>query len=179
MKQIIPILFYIIAFTLLVMSFLKPKGKPIPISSNIIQIDYIDYLLSVEHLKHYEHYAKYPYKYKGKWYNGYGVETNDSVTPISRERALEDLETALCQKLAIANKRYDVNSNKCLAIGLLMYRFGENALKKTKLHKHLLNNNTDSIRIEWSGINIFQGKPHKKINKRMEFELRMYLNKKK
>ena len=174
MKQITSILLFIITFTLLVMLFLKPKGKPIAISQTIIKIDYADYLLAIEHIAHYESYSKYPYKYKVKWYVGYGVETSDSITPISKERALEGLKTAFHQKLAIANKRYDVNSNKCLAVGLLMYRFGEGNLAKTKLHKHLLNNNTDSIRIEWSDINVFQGKPHKKINERMEFELSMY-----
>jgi len=65
-----------------------------------------------------------------------------------------------------------------LALALLWYNVSPKAIYNADLHKLILSGSEDNmaIRNSWISLCNFQGKPHKKLKERREFEVGLYFN---
>lgn len=143
-----------------------------------IIIDYSDLDDVIAHLKQYENFSSTPYQNlpDTNWYIGYGyqIPKDFPFTNITKQQGTELLMEVLTQKLDFVKRTYGFNGSKALAVAVLCYRWGEGNLIDSKLHKALLEDDMINIVLEWSNINKYNGKDHKLVNERMEFELRMF-----
>jgi GH24 family phage-related lysozyme (muramidase) len=177
---VITLLIVIILMTVIygIMIFKYMNALEATILSVSVIIDYSDLDDAVAHIKKYEDFSSTPYQNlpDTNWYIGYGyqIPKDFPFTNITKQQGTELLMEVLTQKLDFVKRTYGFNGSKALAVAVLCYRWGEGNLIDSKLHKALLENDMIDIVLEWSNINKYNGKDHKLVNERMEFELRMF-----
>lgn len=187
---VLPIILFIsIVLSLIIFFYLinymnKEREKTIKIAkehSIEIIIDHTTYNLAVEHIKDYEKYRAEPYTLNGRSYIGYGhlLYPTDTITYLTEEKATELLKQDLFSKIKFVNRQYGVVGNEALALGMLIYNVKYSSIRKSRLHKELtsLNPDKDIIKDSWLSFCVFQGKEHKGLKARREFEVEIFKTK--
>jgi len=158
----------------------KPLEKQqIPPSTiHEVVIDYISWDMALEHIKHNETLQLEAYELDGHCYIGYGKQCSKNQQPITEAEADRLLETTLKHYVEYVSETYNVYGEKALALALLWYNVSPNSILNSDLHYCIKNNIEDPERIinSWLSLCNFQGKPHKKLQERRQFEINMYFN---
>lgn len=156
---------------------LEKEDKVVKITSSIT-LDYTNYILAKEYIKKSEGLMLEPYFYSSHWYIGYGYQIFKPCKSITEFQADSLLDLALQQKIFYVSNKYKVIGNQALALGMLFYAIKPTSIKKSVLHKELLSTKNDSlIQKSWLSFCYYEGKEHKKLKKRREFEVNLFYKK--
>ena len=142
-----------------------------------VYIDYTNYHNAVEHIKQYEDLRLKPYTLGNHQYIGYGhqIKKNEKylLNGISVMQADSLLHSDYMAAIKWVHNKLNLYGNQVLAVSLLVYNMGTTRVANSTLY--------DMIKFEqplydqWLKYNKFNGKPHKKLSERREYELKLFL----
>lgn len=129
-----------------------------------------------EWIKATEHIKKYEGIHDGIIYIGYGHKRTclDTLKHYSHFQYDSLLFSDLAYTVKVAQTKYQLKGVQSLALGMLMYQYGEGFISKSKLTRHLKNNEQFKVMEEWKSFNKFEGKPHLKFNERRNYEIQLF-----
>jgi len=127
---------------------------------------------AINHIKEYEGI------HDGLLYIGYGhrrthLDTLRTYTLLQYDSLLH---VDLVHAVSIAKNEHKLEGLQSLALGMLIYQYGEGFVRRSRLAKCIENRDMDCIIREWRTFNKFRGKPHPKFNERREYELFLFIN---
>ena len=185
LKNFIPVIVAMLFVILLILSiridkehFKQEKQTKDTTVVHEIVIDYTTYEQCIQHLKEYEGFRSKPYELDGGWYIGYGQQTKSFADTVSDVQADSMLRNTFDWYVELMPKMYNVYGDKALALALLWYNVSPTSIKGGTLHRLILEGSGDNmaIRDSWMSLCNFQGKPHKKLQERRQFEVSLFFN---
>lgn len=177
MKNPKTIISIIILYILVFFNMKKKECVKVQLQKEVV-INYSDYNLAKEFIKKSEGLRLETYELDNNFYIGYGQKVSKQHPNITELQADSMLEKTLFSKLYYVVNRYDVTGNEALALAMLFYAVKPSAIRNSNLNRELLTTKDSTvIRNSWTSFCLFQGKPHRKLKERREFEVNLYFKK--